>query len=127
MSIPANLKYAEDHEWVRVEGDNAVIGITDFAQNQLGDIVFVELPEPGTEVAPGKAVGSIESVKAVNELFCPLSGTVTEVNTELENSPQSLNSDPYEAGWIFKIRLGKPAELDGLMDADAYGDFTANG
>ncbi len=124
MNIPEKLKYAEDHEWIRVEGDSAVIGITDFAQNQLGDIVFIELPEPGAGVAPGKAVGSIESVKAVNELFCPVSGTVTEVNTELENSPQSLNSDPYEAGWIFRVRLANPAELDGLMDAAAYGSFT---
>ena len=120
MEFPEELKYTEEHEWVLVEGDLAVIGITDFAQDSLGDVVFVELPEVGTEVTTGKAFGVVESVKAVSDNYAPVSGTVEEINEELPDAPEIINTSPYGDGWMIKIRMSNPGELDGLMDAAAY-------
>jgi len=119
MSYPADLKYTKEHEWIRVEGDTGVIGITDFAQQQLGDVVYVELPEVGATLTKGQAFGTIESVKAVSELFAPLSGTVTAVNSELKDRPDSVNSAPHDA-WMIKLTLSDPAEAGSLLDAAAY-------
>ena len=118
--FPENFKYTKDHEWVSVDGDTGTIGITDYAQKELGDIVFVELPEVGQELKTGETMGNIESVKAVSELFSPVSGTVTEVNAALEDQAEMVNQDPHGSGWIVKIRLADPGELDELMDAAAY-------
>lgn len=120
---PDNLRYSEDHEWVKVDGDNGVVGITHHAQEALGDIVFVELPEVGDEVEQGDTAGSIESVKAVSDIYSPLSGEITEVNEALEDAPEVVNSSPYEEGWILKIKIAEPAQLDGLMDSVAYQEF----
>ena len=113
-------KYSEDHEWVRVEGDSATVGITDFAQQQLGDIVFVELPDVGKSVSTGDDIAVVESVKAASELYAPISGEVTEVNEALESEPNTVNSDPMGEGWFFKMTVGDASELDNLMDEDAY-------
>lgn len=118
--FPKNFKYTKDHEWVSVDGDTGTIGITDYAQKELGDIVFVELPEVGQEIKSGETLGNIESVKAVSELFSPVSGTVTEVNETLEEQAEMVNQDPHGSGWIVKVRLADPGELDELMDAAAY-------
>jgi len=123
---PENLKYAETHEWVRVEGDEAVIGISDYAQDELGDVVYLELPWDNVGAAQLKAgdrFGDIESVKATSELFTPVSGTVTRVNEALKNQAELVNSDPYGQGWMLAIRLSDPSELDKLMDAAAYTKF----
>ena len=120
MEFPEELKYTEEHEWVMVEGDLAMIGITDFAQDALGDVVFVELPAVGTEVTTGKAFGVVESVKAVSDVYAPVSGTVEEINEELPDAPEIINTSPYGDGWMIKIRMSNPGELDGLMDAAAY-------
>jgi glycine cleavage system H protein len=120
MEFPEELKYTAEHEWVLVEGNLAVIGITDFAQDSLGDVVFVELPEVGSEVTTGKAFGVVESVKAVSDVYAPVSGTVEEINEELPDAPEILNTSPYGDGWMIKIRMSDPGELDGLMDAAAY-------
>jgi len=120
MEFPEELKYTEEHEWVLVEGDLAVIGITDFAQDSLGDVVFVELPEVGTEVTTGKAFGVVESVKAVSDIYAPVSGTVEEINEELPDAPEIINTSPYGDGWMIKIRMSDLGELDRLMDAAAY-------
>ena len=120
--IPENLKYAESHEWVKIEGDSALIGLTDFAQNALGDIVFVNLPEEGDEVEAGEAFADVESVKAVSDVFSPISGTVTEVNEDLLDNPAALNQDPYGA-WLVKIEGVNNTE--GLLDAKAYQDVCA--
>jgi glycine cleavage system H protein len=120
MEFPEELKYTEEHEWVLVEGDLAVIGITDFAQDALGDVVFVELPAVGTEVTTGKAFGVVESVKAVSDVYAPVSGTVEEINEELPDAPEIINTSPYGDGWMIKIRMSDPGELDGLMDVAAY-------
>jgi glycine cleavage system H protein len=120
MEFPEELKYTEEHEWVLVEGDLAVIGITDFAQDALGDVVFVELPAVGTEVTTGKAFGVVESVKAVSDVYAPVSGTVAEINEELPDAPEILNTSPYGDGWMIKIRMSDPGELDRLMDVAAY-------
>jgi glycine cleavage system H protein len=120
MEFPEELKYTEDHEWVMVEGDLAVIGISDFAQDALGDVVFVELPEVGAEVLAGKAFGVVESVKAVSAVYAPVSGTVEEINEELPEAPEVINTSPYGDGWMIKIRMSAPEELDELMDAAAY-------
>lgn len=119
--FPENYKYTKDHEWLSLEGDTGTIGITDYAQKELGDIVFVELPEVGQELKVGETMGNIESVKAVSELFSPVTGTVVEVNQSLEDQAEILNQDPHGTGWIVKIRLSDLGELDGLMDAAAYG------
>ncbi len=120
MNVPAELKYTSDHEWVKVEGDLATIGITDYAQGELGDVVFVELPEPGTEINKGESFGTIEAVKAVADLFSPASGEITELNEALEDAPETVNQDPYNDGWMVKVKLNDPSELDELMDAAAY-------
>ena len=120
MEFPEELKYTEEHEWVMVEEDLAVIGITDFAQDSLGDVVFVELPEVGTEVEAGKAFGVVESVKAVSDIYAPLSGTVEEINEDLLDAPEIINTSPYEDGWMIKIRMRDASDVDDLMDADAY-------
>ena len=120
MEFPEELKYTEEHEWVLVEGDLAMIGITDFAQDALGDVVFVELPAVGSEVTTGKAFGVVESVKAVSDVYAPVSGTVEEINEELPDAPEIINTSPYGDGWMIKIRMSNPGELDGLMDAAAY-------
>ena len=117
------VKYTKDHEWIRVEGDTATVGISDYAQSQLGDVVFVELPEPGRTLEQGKEAAVVESVKAASEVFAPASGTVTEVNGDLEGEPAKVNSGAETDGWFFKLRLANPAELDGLMDEAAYKDF----
>jgi glycine cleavage system H protein len=120
MDIPDDLKYTKEHEWVRIEGDLAVVGITDFAQGELGDVVFVELPEVGAEVKRLDAFGTIEAVKAVSELFSPLSGNVAEINEELEADSSVVNSDPYGGGWMIKIKGFAAAEVDELIDASEY-------
>ena len=123
MSAPKDLQYAKSHEWVRVEGDIATVGITDHAQKALGDITYAECPQVDDSVEAGKECGSIESVKAASDIFSPVSGTVTEVNGELEDAPETVNGDPYGAGWLFKVKLSAPVE--GLLDADAYAAFCA--
>lgn len=120
---PENFLYSEDHEWVKVEGETATIGITNHAQKQLGDIVFVEVPEVDDEFEKGDEIGSIESVKAVAEMFLPVSGTVIQVNEALEDAPETLNSDPHGKGWIVKILLSDKDELKDLMDAEAYKNY----
>ena len=125
MSYPDDLRYSKEHEWVRVEGTHGTIGITSFASDELGDIVFVELPEVGSSVAQFATFGVVESVKAVSDLYSPVSGSVTEVNDGLRDAPELLNSDPFGEGWIARIELSDPTELDALMDADAYAAETA--
>ena len=120
MNIPKDLKYSEEHEWVKVEGNIARIGITDFAQDELGDIVFVELPEVGDEVAADDAFGSVESVKTVSELYAPVSGKVVEINGELEDSPEFVNESPYDKAWMIAVEMSDPSELDKLLSADEY-------
>ena len=122
-NIPGDLKYAATHEWVRQEGDNIVtVGISDFAQEQLGDVVFVELPEVGTTVEAGDAVAVVESVKAASDIYSPVSGEIIEVNPVLEDSPETVNEDSYEYGWFFKIRQIEGGDLEELMDAESYQD-----
>ena len=120
MNIPANLKYSNDHEWVRVEGNEAYIGITDFAQSQLGDLVFVDVPTVGETLAQNEVFGSIEAVKTVSDAFLPVGGEVLELNAALENDPALVNKDPYGEGWIIKIRMTDAAELDTLLSAEDY-------
>jgi len=120
MNIPVDLLYTEDHEWVRVEGDEAYIGITDFAQNELGDIVFIEVETVDEELDTGDAFGTIEAVKTVSDLFMPIAGTVLELNETLEDTPEIINKDSYGEGWIIKIKISDPGELDKLIDANAY-------
>jgi glycine cleavage system H protein len=115
--------YSKEHEWIRVEGDEAIVGITDFAQGQLGDIVFVEVPEAGKQVVKGGEAAVVESVKAASDVYAPVSGEVLEGNQALVDDPALVNSDPEGEGWFFRLRLSDPAELDGLMDADAYKSF----
>jgi glycine cleavage system H protein len=119
MAYPTDRKYTKDHEWVRVTGDTADIGITDYAQRQLGDVVYVDLPDVGKSITAGESFGSIESVKAVSELFAPLSGEVLEVNPRLKNEPEAVNSEPHDA-WMVRIRLSGPAADESLLDATAY-------
>ena len=120
MNVPEELKYTSDHEWVKVEGDLVTIGITDYAQGELGDVVFVELPETGTEISRGESFGTIEAVKAVADLFSPVSGEIVELNEALEDTPETVNQDPYDAGWMVKVKLSNSSELDELMDAATY-------
>lgn len=120
MNIPANLKYSKDHEWIRVEGEQAYIGITDFAQSQLGDIVFVDVTTEGETLAKDEIFGSIEAVKTVSDAFIPVGGEVLEFNEALNDAPETVNKDPYGEGWIIKIKVNNPTELDELMDAEAY-------
>ncbi len=120
LIIPEDLRYTKDHEWARLEGDLVACGVTDYAQDQLGDIVFVELPQVGDTVSKGDEFGTVESVKAVAELYSPIGGEVVEINGELEESPQLVNQDPYGKGWMIKVRPSNPGELDDLMDAQQY-------
>lgn len=120
MNIPADLKYTKDHEWVKIEGDIAVVGITDFAQSELGDIVFVDIQTAGETLAKEEVFGAIEAVKTVADAFMPLSGEVMEVNPELENAPELVNSDPYGAGWMIKIKVSDATEFDTLLTAEQY-------
>jgi glycine cleavage system H protein len=125
--VPTDLRYTKDHEWVRVDGDAATIGITAYAADQLGDIVFVELPDPGRALDQFAAFGVVESVKAVSDLFAPVAGEVTEANAELGRNPELVNSDPFGAGWMVKVRLTDQAQVDGLLDAEAYDALIAAG
>ncbi|HET8786093.1 MAG TPA: glycine cleavage system protein GcvH [Candidatus Limnocylindrales bacterium] len=127
MSAPTDLRYTRDHEWVRVDGDEATVGITQYAADQLGDIVFVEVPEVGRELDVSKPFGVVESVKAVSDLFAPLSGTVTSTNEALAANPELVNSDPYGAGWMIKLTVSETAEMDDLLDGPAYEDLVAAG
>ncbi len=123
MNVPANLKYSNDHEWCRIEGDTAYIGITDFAQSQLGDIVFVDVPTVGETVAAGDVFGSIEAVKTVSDAFCPVSGEVLEFTPAVDADPSIVNKDAYGEGWIIRIRLSDPAEADALLNAEQYAEL----
>ena len=127
MSAPSDLRYTRDHEWVRLDGDEATIGITQYAAEQLGDIVFVELPDTGRDLEVAKAFGVVESVKAVSDLFAPLSGVVTSTNDALAQEPELVNSDPYGAGWMVKLTVADPAQVDDLLDGDGYDDLIAAG
>ena len=120
MNVPAELKYTKEHEWIRVEGEEAYVGITDYAQSQLGDIVFVEVETEGDNLEAGDTFGSIEAVKTVSDLYMPVSGEVLEFNSELEDQPDLVNKDPYGKGWIIKVNIEDEAQLDGLLSADAY-------
>src|SRR5881227_2660336 len=118
-----SVKYTEEHEWIRVEGDTAIVGITDYAQNQLGDVVYVELPQPGQQVEKGKQAAVVESVKAASEVYAPVTGEVIEVNQALVDDPASINAEPMGKGWFMKLRLANASELDGLMDEAGYKKF----
>lgn len=120
MNIPAELKYTKDHEWIRIEGDIATVGITDFAQGELGDIVYVEIETVGETVAREEVFGTVEAVKTVSDLFMPLSGEVLELNAKLEGEPELVNKDPYGDGWMVKVKISDQGEVAGLLDADAY-------
>ena len=120
MNVPAELKYTKEHEWIRVEGEEAVVGITDYAQSQLGDIVFVECETVGDALEAGETFGTVEAVKNVSDLYLPVAGEVLEFNEELEGEPELVNKDPYGKGWIVKIKISDETELDGLLNADAY-------
>ena len=120
MNVPSDLKYTKDHEWIKVEGDYATLGITDHAQSELGDIVFIELPEEGDDFAKGDSIGTIEAVKTVADIFTPISGEITAINEELEDSSENINNDAYNAGWIVKMKLSDPSELDELISAEEY-------
>jgi glycine cleavage system H protein len=123
-NVPEDLHYSKDHEWVRVDGDQAIIGITDYAQNSLGDVVYVELPKAGEEFAANEPFGSVESVKAVSEVFTPIAGAVVQINESLADEPESVNSDPYGAGWMIRLKMANPGEVDSLLTAAEYEDFT---
>jgi glycine cleavage system H protein len=120
MNYPENFRFTKEHEWVSVDGDTGTIGITDHAQHELGDIVYVDLPKPGVTVAQGKAIGSVESVKAVSDIYSPVSGEVVEVNQTLADAPEKLNSDPHGDAWLIRIRLSQPDEIKSLLSADDY-------
>jgi len=123
MNVPENLKFTKDHEWIKVEGSEALIGITDYAQSELGEIVFVELPAIGESKEKEKVFGTVEAVKAVSDLFMPVSGKVLSVNAKLEAQPELINEDPYESGWMIQVALLDPLELDSLMNAEQYAAF----
>ena len=120
MNFPENFKYTKEHEWISIEGDIATVGITEFAQGELGDIVFVEIETEGETLDQDEVFGTIEAVKTVSDLFMPLSGEITEINTGLEDAPESVNESPYDKGWMVKIKLSDPSEVEGLMDSAAY-------
>lgn len=120
MDVPADLRYSSDHEWVRIEGTRVTIGITDYAQDALGDVVFVQVPEVGRSVSAGEAVGEVESTKSVSDIYAPVTGTVVAVNDDLSGAPEQLNSDPYGSGWLCVIEVSDAASLDALIDATAY-------
>lgn len=120
MNIPANLRYTKEHEWIRIEGKTAIIGITDFAQRELGDIVYVEVETVGKELEAGAVFGTVEAVKTVSDLFLPISGTITELNSLLAGKPEAVNNDPYGEGWMIKMTVNNPADLETLLDSAAY-------
>jgi glycine cleavage system H protein len=120
MNIPAELKYTSDHEWIRIEGNTATIGITDFAQRELGDIVFVDISTVGKELKSGDIFGTVEAVKTVSDLFLPVAGTITEVNPGLDSNPEAVNQDPYGAGWMVKMTISNLSEIESLLSADVY-------
>lgn len=124
MKIPENVQYTKDHEWIRVEGDLGFVGITDFAQGELGDVVFVELPKVGTKITKGKSFGTIEAVKAVSDLYAPVTGEIVELNKAVQDSPEVVNKDPYGEGWMVKVKLADKNELKSLLDAAAYKPLT---
>ena len=123
-NVPEDLHYSKDHEWVKVEGNQAVIGITDYAQDSLGDVVYVELPKEGEEFAANEPFGSVESVKAVSEVFTPVAGVVVKINESLADDPEKVNEDPYGEGWMVRVRMSNPGEVDSLLTAAEYEDFT---
>ena len=120
MNVPDELRYTTGHEWVRTDGDRARIGITDYAQDALGDIVFVQVPEVGASVQAGAGISEVESTKSVSDIYAPVTGTIVEVNADLDSNPERINADPYGEGWICTIQVGDPASLEGLLDAEAY-------
>jgi len=120
MTVPAELKYTAEHEWIRVEGDEIVIGVSDFAQGELGDVVFIEIETEGETLSLGDTFGTIEAVKTVSDLYMPVDGEIVEVNPALEDSPELVNSEPFEGGWMIRVKLSNPAQLDDLMSADQY-------
>jgi len=120
MNFPESLRYTKDHEWIRAEGDEAVIGITDFAQHELGDIVYVEIETVGKELMTGNVFGTVEAVKTVSDLYLPLAGTITEVNPKLNSNPELVNTDPYGDGWMVRMKISNPSEFEGLMDVTTY-------
>ncbi len=124
MNVPEDLRYSVDHEWIRVDGNKVRIGITDYAQDALGDVVFVQIPDVGTAVASGAGISEVESTKSVSDIYAPVAGTIVEVNADLDASPERINGDPYGEGWICTIEVTDPAELDVLLDADAYRKLT---
>ncbi len=125
MNFPDDLKYTKEHEWLRIENDIAVVGITDYAQSELGDIVYIEFPEKGSTFSQNDSMGTIEAVKTVADLYAPVSGEVVEVNEELADTPELVNQDPYEKGWMVKIKLNNPSEVDALLDSAAYKEHVA--
>lgn len=125
MNFPENLRYTKDHEWIRVEGNEAIIGITDFAQHELGDIVYVEVETIGKELNAGDIFGTVEAVKTVSDLYLPVAGTVTELNSKLNQNPDLVNTDPYGEGWMVKMKFNNSADIDALMDAKAYQDLVS--
>ena len=120
MSVPENLKYTAEHEWIRVEGEEIVVGVTEFAQGELGDVVFIEIETEGETLSFGDTFGTIEAVKTVSDLYMPVDGEIVEVNSALEDSPELVNSEPFEGGWMIRVKLSDPAQLDALMPADQY-------
>jgi glycine cleavage system H protein len=124
MDFPSGLKYTKDHEWIKVEGNEAYIGITEFAQRELGDIVYIDIPSLGKEVAKDEVFGTVEAVKTVSDLFMPVTGTITEINPALDKQPELVNSDPYGEGWMVKISLNDPSAVDSLLSADSYQSLT---
>jgi glycine cleavage system H protein len=125
MAYPQQYRYTKEHEWIDAQGDTAKIGITDYAQHELGDVVFVTLPPAGAKIEKGKTFGSVESVKAVSDIYSPANGQVLEANAELQNKPETINNDPHGAGWLIKVKLASPADISSLMDAAAYEAFIA--
>lgn len=123
MEIPKDLRYTDEHEWARIDGDTVIVGITDYAQGSLGDVVYIEMPEVGEELKKGEELGSIESVKAVSDVFCPMSGEIIEVNEELSDHPEYVNQSPYDKGWIIKMKISNPEETGELMDSGKYEEF----
>jgi glycine cleavage system H protein len=121
MNVPAELKYTSEHEWIRVEGDEIVVGVTDFAQGELGDVVFIEIETEGESLSKGDTFGTIEAVKTVSDLYMPVDGEVLKVNSALEETPELVNSEPFEGGWMIRVKLSDPSQLDELLSADAYG------
>jgi glycine cleavage system H protein len=126
MSYPRDYRYTKEHEWVSFEGDLAIVGITDYAQHELGDVVYVEFPKPGTKLNAGQSLGTVESVKAISDIYAPVSGEVAEVNSGLTETPETINKDPHGKGWLIKLKLANPAEFSKLMNAAAYEAFIAD-